>query len=141
MKKKAGFTLSELLIVVAIIGVLVAVSIPIFTQQLHKAEVATDWANVRSYYAQLQYDFMETGKVNDTYLHEISMQPTGLTSFNLAGQTVNLKAGSLWVAPEDDKNERGYNLLYICKEGNLAHPECTLLLPEDPPSEGGTKYR
>lgn len=45
-KHKKGFTLSELLIVVAIIGVLVAISIPIFTSQLHKAEVATDWAKV-----------------------------------------------------------------------------------------------
>lgn len=135
MKKKAGFTLSELLIVVAIIGVLVAISIPIFTQQLHKAEVATDWANVRSYYSQLQYDFMETGSVNDTYLHGAG-QP-GLTSFELSGQTVKLKAGSLWVAPEDDLiKERGYNLMYICKE---AHPECKLMLPEDPPSESGTK--
>ena len=34
---KKGFTLAELLIVVAIIGVLVAVSIPIFTAQLEKA--------------------------------------------------------------------------------------------------------
>lgn len=138
VKKKARFTLSELLIVVAIIGVLVAISIPIFTQQIHKAEVATDWANVRSYYAQLQYDFMETGKVNETYIHEISKDPTGLTSFNLSGQTVNLKAGSLWVAHEDD-GKRGYNLMYICKEGEEAHPECKLMLPEDPPSESGTK--
>ena len=60
----------EMLIVVAIIAVLVAVAIPTFSSQLHKARVATDWANVRSYYAQLQYDFMETGKINNTYLNE-----------------------------------------------------------------------
>ena len=53
MKKnnKKGFTLAELLIVVAIIGVLVAISIPIFTTQLEKAREATDVANVRSSYA------------------------------------------------------------------------------------------
>ena len=35
-KNKKGFTLAELLIVVAIIAVLVAISIPIFTSQLEK---------------------------------------------------------------------------------------------------------
>ena len=56
----------EMLIGAAIIAVLVAVAIPTFSSQLHKARVATDWANVRSYYAQLQYDFMETGKIELT---------------------------------------------------------------------------
>ena len=60
----------EMLIVVAIIAVLVAVAIPTFSSQLHKARVATDWANVRSYYAQLQYEFMETGEINKDYLKE-----------------------------------------------------------------------
>lgn len=45
---KKGFTLAELLVVVAIIGVLVAVSIPIFTSQLEKAREATDIANLRA---------------------------------------------------------------------------------------------
>ena len=43
-----GFTLAELLIVVAIIAVLVAVAIPVFTTQLEKAREATDIANMRS---------------------------------------------------------------------------------------------
>ena len=60
-----GFTLAEVLIVVTIIAVLVAISIPVFTSQLHKARVAADWANVRAYYAQLQYDFMETEKIDE----------------------------------------------------------------------------
>ena len=62
---KRGFTLSELLIVVAIIGVLVAISIPIFTSQLHKAKVATDIANLRGFYAQLQADYIETDKEDE----------------------------------------------------------------------------
>ena len=45
---KKGFTLAELLVVVAIIGVLVAISIPIFTSQLEKSREATDLANLRA---------------------------------------------------------------------------------------------
>ena len=48
MKKEEGFTLAELLIVVAIIAVLVAVSIPIFTGQLKKSRLATNQANARA---------------------------------------------------------------------------------------------
>jgi len=48
---KKGFTLAELLVVVAIIGILVAVSIPIFTAQLAKARLATNQANARAAYA------------------------------------------------------------------------------------------
>ena len=45
---KKGFTLAELLIVVAIIGVLVGISIPIFSAQLEKSREATDIANLRA---------------------------------------------------------------------------------------------
>ena len=51
-KNNKGFTLAELLIVVAIIAVLVAIAIPIFTAQLEKSREATDLANVRSAYAE-----------------------------------------------------------------------------------------
>ena len=50
-QKRKGFSLSELLIIVAIIAVLVAIAIPIFTAQLEKSREATDIANVRSMYA------------------------------------------------------------------------------------------
>ena len=128
-KHKKGFTLSELLIVVAIIGVLVAISIPIFTSQLHKAEVATDWANVRSYYAQIQYDFMETGKL--TYETDLN----GTKNLTYSGQTVSLKTGTCYVAPEYHDNEKqdyvvGYNVLYMCNH-LYHHPQCELMLPDD----------
>lgn len=55
---KKGFTLAELLIVVAIIGVLVAISIPIFTAQLEKSREATDKANIRDAYAVIVADQM-----------------------------------------------------------------------------------
>lgn len=53
-KNEKGFTLAELLIVVAIIGVLVAISIPIFTAQLEKSRDAVSVANMRTAYAEAQ---------------------------------------------------------------------------------------
>lgn len=52
-QNKNGFTLMEMLIVIAIIAVLIAVAIPVFASQLEKAREATDFANVRSAYAQV----------------------------------------------------------------------------------------
>ncbi len=46
--RRSGFTIAELLIVVAIITVLVSVSIPIFAGHLEKSREAVDLANVRS---------------------------------------------------------------------------------------------
>ena len=48
VNRRKGFTLAELLIVVAIVGILVAVSIPIFSSQLEKSREATDLANMRA---------------------------------------------------------------------------------------------
>lgn len=52
-QNKNGFTLMEMLIVIANIAVLIAVAIPVFASQLEKAREATDLANVRSAYAQV----------------------------------------------------------------------------------------
>ena len=53
MKKvnQKGFTLAELLIVVAVIAVLVAVAIPTFANQLEKSRQAVDVSNLRGAYA------------------------------------------------------------------------------------------
>lgn len=48
VKNKKGFTLMEMLIVVAIIAILVAVAFPVFNAQLESARTATDQANLRS---------------------------------------------------------------------------------------------
>ena len=58
---KKGFTLAELLIVVAIIAVLTAIAIPVFTTQLEKSREATDIANVRSAYAEAVADYLGNG--------------------------------------------------------------------------------
>ena len=60
LKKRGakGFTLMEMLIVVAIIAVLIAIAIPIFTSQLEQSREATDKGNLRSAYAELAANYL-----------------------------------------------------------------------------------
>ena len=124
-RARSGFTLAELLIVVAIIAVLVAISIPIFTSQLHKARVATDWANLRAYYAEIQADFISTGEYNKKVPYEGNPNsteyfPKEITFLN--GQKVKMQEGFFWVRPIAGK---GYTIAYDC---NNRHPKCELIL-------------
>ena len=57
-RNNKGFTLAELLIVVAILSVLVAVSIPIFSGRLEKSRESVDFANVRSAYSEVMMAVM-----------------------------------------------------------------------------------
>ena len=66
-ENKKGFTLAELLVVVAIVGILVAISIPVFTAQLSKARKATNQANLRAAKAAAVAQYMtDEMEKNDT---------------------------------------------------------------------------
>ena len=125
-----GFTLAELLIVVAIIAVLVAISIPIFTSQLHKARVATDWANLRAYYAEIQADFISTGEYNDKvpYGTKDPTNPMRNEITFLNGQKVKMQEGFFWV--QEVTGKKGYTIAYNCKstDYNKHRTTCELTL-------------
>lgn len=75
MKKNnnKGFTLMEMLIVVAIIAVLVAIAIPVFTNQLEKSREATDAANIRSAYAEVMAAALTGAKQADVTGNNITV--------------------------------------------------------------------
>ncbi len=67
LNNKKGFTLMEMLIVVAIIAVLVAIAIPVFNGALTKSKEAADVANLRAAYAEWQVKMLtENEKVPAT---------------------------------------------------------------------------
>ena len=89
MKKnnKKGFTLAELLIVVAIIAVLTAIAIPVFTSQLEKSREATDQANLRSAYAEqmtLLLTWDGTSTIKATTVNAKQTQPNWQSNNNEA---------------------------------------------------------
>ena len=58
LKKHGGFTLVEMLIVVAIIAILIAVSIPLVSSSLEQTKHATDAANERAAKAEIMLQFL-----------------------------------------------------------------------------------
>lgn len=97
LKKTGGFTLIEMLIVVAIIAILVMVSIPLVNSSLDKARTATDDANERAAKAAALAKYM----LSDT---EVAPDATG-------GDTVtyfyNAKTGD--VQRTNNSGITGYN--------------------------------
>lgn len=132
MKNKQGFTLMEMLIVVAIIAVLVAIAIPVYNAQMHKARVAADWANLRAYYAELQLDYLTRGAYNaevpifDPDPGQTPQSDCATIPF-LNGDKVKLQAGNFWVRWHEDGG--GYEIAYNCDnyaEDHIAAHELVL---------------
>ncbi len=73
-QKNGGFTLIEMLIVVAIIAILIAVSIPMISNALERAKIATDEANERSAMATALIEYMTTDTpitADTTYYYKV----------------------------------------------------------------------
>lgn len=121
---KKGFTLAELLIVVAIIAVLVAIAIPVFTSQLHNARVAADQANLRAYYAELQADLMTNGKVH-TELNIVISGPTAVKNKkykHIDGTVSETKEGYVYfMANGTYEDNPAYMISYTCNKGCPDH--------------------
>lgn len=124
-KEQKGFTLMELLVVVAIIAVLAAIAIPTVTAKLHKTKVVTDWANVRAFYGEIQSDYIATGKKNPNVSTDWATNRDydwKAVTF-LSGQRVAMKTGTCAVNFDPDQ---GYSIEYQC---NSFHEGCHLSLP------------
>lgn len=79
LKSKKGFTLAELLIVVAIIAVLVAIMIPVFGSSRSSAILSKDAANIRAKYAEEVINAMTNNVYDDsTGKLSVTVDLTGL---------------------------------------------------------------
>lgn len=134
MKNKKGFTLMEMLIVVAIMVVLIAVSIPVFSSQLNKAKTTADDANVRAAKAAVLTLFMMGGDVydGDATPTTVGVGATGSYKYDasagiLTTSTVTV-TGYGQSSDEDDKAAEGsevpsgcWLLLTVDESGNVTY--------------------
>ena len=94
IKNTKGFTLMEMLIVVAIIAILIAIAIPTFNSSLNKAKVATDEANIRSGYASVMTQLLTSDTAvanNTTYKLKVDGSVTVSAADAAAGSAADYK--------------------------------------------------
>lgn len=92
---KKGFTLAELLIVVAIIAVLVAVAIPVFSSQLEKSREAVDLANIRAAYAECSAAAITAPSDVKGYYKAVSPVQTDGDTFNKVDTTGKIGSAAI----------------------------------------------
>lgn len=146
MKNRKGFTLMEMLIVVAIIAILVIIAIPTFNSALAKARAATDVANIRSGYAAALVEAMTNG-VNDTgdtyYLQKDgSVSKTGTDKYTTQGMSENATAdttiGGKFEVNTGIKWSKGQQIAYVVKDADKdGVPEVTEIKPIGGTTTGG----
>ncbi len=99
--KRGGFTLAELLIVIAIMSILVAIAIPAFSAQLEHARAAVDRGNLRSAESMCVFDYLlnyRAGELTyEVYVNDNNMNvylvgdTTARSGIPLKGQTDGLE--------------------------------------------------
>lgn len=97
LNNKKGFTLMEMLIVVAIIAVLVAIAIPVFNGALTKSKEAADVANLRAAYAEWQVKML-------TENEKVPASATALMTSNGTETKLNYNDKLTHTAAQDNKS-------------------------------------
>lgn len=104
---KKGFTLVELLIVVAIIAVLVAIAIPVYSTQLEEAREAVDEANLSTIKSLAETDWLlhiaDSEEPQRTQYYTANINDDGNITVENAG-TEKEPVGDIWQSKDAKDN-------------------------------------
>lgn len=93
---KKGFTLIEMLVVIAIIAVLVSIVVPVVSNSTVKSKAAADAANLRSIVAEASIDYL-SGEADDTGNVKVEFDATtGVPTFTARTGAPTCETDSSW---------------------------------------------
>lgn len=113
-KKKKGFTLLELLVVLAILAILIAIAIPVYKNQKEKAAITAHNANVRVLETAVESYKQDKGEYpkdveqlkNDGYIKSVPKVPAS-ENVKLKGKSYSIdKTNGIITPVEIDPNEK-----------------------------------
>ncbi len=111
MKKKYGFTLLELMVVVAIIGVLVAVAVPKFANMLEKTKEGATKGNISAIMSAIRIYYAENNEKwpddisDESFLKYINKIPPVKVTHNFGGHTLSGTCNTVEILQEGPKGK------------------------------------
>ena len=131
-KKAGGFTLIEMLIVVAIIAILIAIGIPLVNKALERAREATDSANERSALGLAMVEVMTENKLGGQEIKNVAV--TAAYKIDATGTSNASSLGTLEPTTGATAGGAGYNYGKGTKMGDIAeaHTNWYITVKYDP---------
>ena len=139
LRSKKGFTLIEMLVVIAIIAILVAVVIPVVNNSTDKAKAAVDAANLRAVYAELNIHVINGDKTVEEILNAAS-NPISKMDPDAVICAVFDAPGFIQVYYVNDSTYYGFDYLSELATNGPESPALSTIGTARPDIPGGTWY-
>lgn len=100
-------------------AVLIGILAPQFISYIHKSKVASDWANLKAYYSEIETDYVDNNGTPNPDVPTVDHSPGSDDKYRrreikfLDGRTVKLKAGFYAITKSYTDNS-GYHIAYYC---------------------------
>ena len=121
MNKQQGFTLVELMIVLAIVGILAAIAYPSYTQHVIKGNQAAAKANLVEDAHFMSRWYAEKGSYASATLPLTVAPSTGTTLYNIAASGTTTDTFSLVATPVNGLSQAGSETISVDQDGNVLY--------------------